>query len=147
MWAGFDRHLPGGELTRDTDGRAFITIQGCSVRENTSGITWPLPVGSSSSTTGFKNKWDGSDRRTNSVWFQCLCVHAQACPTLCDPTDWSPPGSSVHGIFQARLLEWVAISSYRGSSQTRDQTRVSLASPALTGGFLTTVPPGKPIRR
>ena len=109
MWAGFDRHLPGGELTRDTDGRAFITIQGCSVRENTSGITWPLPVGSSSSTTGFKNKWDGSDRRTNSVWFQCLCVHAQACPTLCDPTDWSPPGSSVHGIFQARLLEWVAI--------------------------------------
>ena len=43
-------------------------------------------------------------------------VCAQSCPTLCDPTACSPPGSSVHGIFQARTLEWVAISSFRGSS-------------------------------
>ena len=47
---------------------------------------------------------------------------AQLCPTLCDPTDCSPPGSSVHGILQARMPEWVAISFSRGSSQPRDQT-------------------------
>ena len=45
---------------------------------------------------------------------------ALLCPTLCDPLDRSPPGSSVHGILQARTLEWVAISSSRGSSRPRD---------------------------
>ena len=50
---------------------------------------------------------------------------AQLCPTLCNPMDSSQPGSSVHGIFQARILEWVAISFSRGSSQPRDQTWVS----------------------
>ena len=49
---------------------------------------------------------------------------AQSCPTLCDPVDCSPPGSSVHGILQAKILEWVAISFSRGSSHPRDQTRV-----------------------
>ena len=44
----------------------------------------------------------------------------QSCPTLCDPMDWRPPGSSVHGILQARILEWVAISFSRGSSSHRD---------------------------
>ena len=50
---------------------------------------------------------------------------AQLYLTLCDPMDCSLPGSSVHGIFQARVLEWVAISFSRWSSQPRDQTRVS----------------------
>ena len=50
---------------------------------------------------------------------------AQSCPTLCDPVDCSPPGSSVHGILQARILEWVTISFSRGSSRPRDWTRVS----------------------
>ena len=50
---------------------------------------------------------------------------AQSCPTLCDPMDCSLRGSSVHGIFQARVLEWVSISFSRGSSQPRDRTRVS----------------------
>ena len=45
---------------------------------------------------------------------------AQSCPTLCDPVDCSLPDSSIHGIFQARVLEWVAISFSRGSSQPRD---------------------------
>ena len=45
---------------------------------------------------------------------------AQSCPTLCDPMDYSLPGSSVHGIFQARILEWVAISFSRESSQPRN---------------------------
>ena len=50
---------------------------------------------------------------------------AQSCPTLCNPVDCSLPGSSVHGILQARILEWVAISFSRGSSRPRDQTQVS----------------------
>ena len=49
---------------------------------------------------------------------------AQSCVTLCDPTDRSPPGSSVHGILQARILEGVAISFSRGSSRPRDRTQV-----------------------
>ena len=57
-----------------------------------------------------------------------MCVHAkplQSCLTLWDPVDYSPPGSSVQGILQARRLEWVAMSSSRGSSQPRDQTQAS----------------------
>ena len=50
---------------------------------------------------------------------------AQSCPTLCDPMDCTLPGSSIHGIFQARILEWVAISFSRGCSRPRDQTQVS----------------------
>ena len=50
---------------------------------------------------------------------------AQSCPTLCNPMDCSPPGSSVHGIFQARILEWVTISFSRRSSRPREWTRVS----------------------
>ena len=49
----------------------------------------------------------------------------QLCPTLCNSIDCRLLGSSVHGIFQARILEWVAISFSRGSSQPRDRTRVS----------------------
>ena len=51
----------------------------------------------------------------------CVCFVSQSCLTLCSPMDCSPPGSSVHGIFQARLLEWDAISYSRGSSWPRDQ--------------------------
>ena len=50
---------------------------------------------------------------------------AKSCPILCDPMDYSLPGSSVHGILQASILEWVAVSFSRRSSQPRDQTRVS----------------------
>ena len=64
----------------------------------------------------------------------------QLCPTLCDPVDCSPPGSSVHGILQARRLEWVAMPSSRGSSRPRDQTHVSF----ITGGLFTTQSPRKP---
>jgi len=54
--------------------------------------------------------------------------------------DCSPPGSSVHGILQARILEWVALSFFGGSSRPRDQTRVS----CIAGGFFTIEPLGKP---
>ena len=50
---------------------------------------------------------------------------AQSCPTLCNPVDWSLPGSSAHGILQARILEWVAMTFSRGSSRPSDQTQVS----------------------
>ena len=56
------------------------------------------------------------------------CVHAkslQLCPALCDPVDHSLPGSSVHGILQARMLEWFAISFFKGSYQPRGQTSIS----------------------
>ena len=52
----------------------------------------------------------------------------QSCSTLCDPMDSSPTGSSVHGILQAGIVQWVAMSSSRGSSQPRDQTGVSYIS-------------------
>ena len=56
---------------------------------------------------------------------RALSEVAQLCPTLCDPMDCTLPGSSVHGIFQAIVLEWIAISFPKGSSQPRDQTCVS----------------------
>ena len=65
--------------------------------------------------------------------FVCVSV-AQLCLTLCDPVNCSPPGSSVQGIPQARILEWVAMFSSRGSSQPRGRTRISYV-PALTGRF------------
>ena len=58
---------------------------------------------------------------------------SQLCLTLCDPIDCSPPGSSVHEILQARILEWVAFPFSKGSSQPRDQTQVS----NLAGGWFT----------
>ena len=64
---------------------------------------------------------------------------AQSCPTLCDPMDCSLPGSFVHGILQAKMLEWVAIPFSRGSSQPRDQTQVSLQTDSLPSE-----PPGNP---
>ena len=59
------------------------------------------------------------DHYFSSMWSEV----AQSCPTLCNPIDCSPPGSSVHGIFQAGILEWVAIPFSRGSSWPRDQTQ------------------------
>ena len=53
-----------------------------------------------------------------------VCSFAKLCPSLCHPMDCSLPGSSVHGIFQARILEWVTISYSRGCSQSRDQTHI-----------------------
>ena len=74
---------------------------------------------------------------------QKLCVLAkllQSFPILCNSMDCSPPGSSVHGILQARILEWVVISSSRGSSLPRNLSCISF----LAGGFFTAEPAGKP---
>ena len=71
----------------------------------------------------------------------CTCLRAkvtQSCPALCDPMDCSPPGSSVHGILQARILEWVARPSSRGTSRPRNRTHVSYVSRISSGGFFKT---------
>ena len=97
-----------------------------------------------------------------STWvFTRVCAQSlQACLTLCNPVDYSPPGSSVHRILQARILEcqpgssvhrilqarileWVAMPSARGSSQPRNQTFISCDS-CIAGRFFTAEPPGKP---
>ena len=64
----------------------------------------------------------------------CLCAKLHhLCPTLCDPMDCSPPGSSVRGILQARILKWVAMPSSRESSLPRDRTQVSCIFCRLDG--------------
>ena len=60
--------------------------------------------------------------------FNCCILVIKLCATICDPMDYRPPGSSVHGVLLARILEWVAIYYSRGSSQPRDQTHVSQVS-------------------
>ena len=86
--------------------------------------------------------WNSSSEPLNILemlfCIMCVCSVVKSYPTLCDPMDCSLPGSSVYGISQARILEWVAISSSRESSQSRAE----LMSPALAGGFFTTKPCG-----
>ena len=76
----------------------------------------------------------------NTQSSSCCCLVPKLYLTLCHSRDCSPPGSSVHGIIQARILELVAISFSRGSSWLRDWTHVS----CIAGIFFTTEPPGKP---
>ena len=72
----------------------------------------------------------------------CICAQSlQSCLTLCDPIDCSLPRSSVHRILQARILEWVAMPSFRGSSQLRDWTCISWAA----GRFFTAESVGDPL--
>ena len=80
--------------------------------------------------------------------FQSPCACSSSCsamqswPTLCDCMDYSPPGPSVHGIFQARILEWVAMQEASGDLPDPGIKPVSLVSPAL--GFFTSEPSRKP---
>ena len=70
---------------------------------------------------------------THVATVNVLGLVAQSCLTPCDPMDCNPPGSSVHGILQAGILEWVALPSSRGSSQPKDRTAVS----RIAGRFFT----------
>ena len=83
-------------------------------------------------TTLHSHRQSGNFTFPPAIWGRFQFLHsesesevAQSCPTLCDPMDCSLPGSSIHGIFQARVLEWVAISFSRGSSWPRDRIRAS----------------------
>ena len=83
--------------------------------------------------------------KTRNKATMCVCMHAkslQLCLTLWDPTDYSPPGSSVQGILQTRILEWVAMPSSRVSSWPRGRTHISCGS-CIADRFFTAQPPGK----
>ena len=86
-----------------------------------------------------KSRWVGN--LSNALLDLSACCHFW----LCNSTYCSLPGSSVHGISQARILEQVVTSYSRGSSQPRDQMGISCAS-FIDDGFFTTVPPGKPLK-
>ena len=93
--------------------RGFLSIEGC-LAASVGSLCW-MPLAFSKL---FRSKLSP-------------CIHAkslQSCPTLCDSMDCRPPGSSVHGILQARILEWVAMPSSRESSRPRDGTYISYVS-------------------
>ena len=93
--------LPGAGETNEL--RRLSTIPGCWARK------------------GIVSAADIENRSNTQIYFTfcCNCLVAQSCSTLCNPMDYKPPGSSVHGILQARILEWVAISFSRGFIQTQ----------------------------
>ena len=96
--------------------------------------------------TEYRGKWRGSAiAKYNYCVYMCVCVHAQLCPTFCDPVDYSSPVSSLHGIVQARILGWIAIPFWdlpNPGIQPRNQTQVShialdsLPSQELNQGLL-----------
>ena len=96
-------------------------VKGCAVCAVSEGSSWS----NREMTPWSEVKWSGV---------------AQSCPTLCNPMDCSPAGSSVHGISQARILAWTAISYSRGLPDPR----IEPASPALTGRFFNIALPGSP---
>ena len=94
--------------------------------------------------TGCNTKWSHSHFHPlvlGLTYFTYCCLVAKSCLTLCDLMDCSQPGSSVHGISQARILEWAAISF----SRDFPNLGIEPMSPALAGGLFTTEPPDKPI--
>ena len=110
----------------------------CSCLENPrdGGAWWAAVYGVALSRTRLKWLSSSSSSYTKDVWYPKHMIRCStslksesevtpSCPTLCDHVDCSLLGSSVHGILQARILEWTAISFSRGSSQPRDQTWVS----------------------
>ena len=109
-------------------------------QEQWSGLTLPSPGDlpdpgiklPSLRSTALVGKFFITSNTWEAQYIICVCTSeseaAQSCPTLCDPVDYSPPGSSIHGILQARMLEWVAEASSRGSSQSRDGTHVSMST-------------------
>ena len=97
------------------------------------------PDGMITPSADLKSKMGFRERKCGNSTIPMWKVHAkslQSCPTLCDAMDCSPPGSSFRGVLQARILEWVAMPSTRGSPPGTEPT--SLTSPALAGGFFTT---------
>ena len=138
MWA-LHLRLPGSRVQAHQSWRTGLAAARHVGSSHTRGWTCVSYVGSRFFTT-----------ETRVCVCVCVCPKSpQSCPTLCNPVDCSLPGSSVHGILQARILEWGAISFSRGTSPPRDGT-LSLPSPALAGRFFTTsatwevLTPGKP---
>ena len=107
-------------------GKEFSTFEKFEVRGIRSNDEWVLPIWSLFwSQCCAMERFYISDNHNYNNMATGIHVHAYSCPTVCDPTECSPPGSSVHGTLQARILEWVTISFSRGSSWPRDQTQFS----------------------
>ena len=137
------RERTGGGAGAESRVRASLdTLEkgsgGCCRRAAGKRAWWPRVEVSAAGTPGRtveqQGRWERSERAGTVVPSGWRAAHlssesesevAQSCPTLCDPTDCSLQGSSIHGVFQARVLEWVAISTSRGSFPPRDRTRVS----------------------
>ena len=107
---------------------------------------WTPGVGDGQGGLACCNSWGRkeSDMTEGLNWTECFASEwmkaAQSCPTLCDPMDCSPPGSSAHGILQARILEWVAISFSRDLPNPGTESRSCV--PQVNS--LLSEPPGKP---
>ena len=110
---------------------------------------WVIPPGRNgiklmrrcSQSTHYHRAWDIIAKRQFMIFVYRFVLSCFSRVQLCNPMACSLPGSSVHGILQARILEWVATPCFRGSSQPRDRAQVSCGS-SITGGFFTTKPPG-----
>ena len=107
--------------------------------DSTSHWIWDMDQGSAFLSPGdLMHDSSNLTLRNSGLENACVCAKSlQLCLTLCDPMDQSPSGSSVHGVLQARILEWVTVPSSRGSSRARARTRVSYIS-CIAGGFFTT---------
>ena len=107
-------HSSGGQKSKATLPLSHLTVP---AHGTTVGSAWPQgPL------------WVGISHffPTLSVYSAtCMCQVTLVVPSSFNPIDWSPPGSSVHGILQVRRLEWVAVPSDRGSSRPGDRTRIS----------------------
>ena len=104
----------GGESVETSTGRQrqFSRVAASGWQQEKIGRTWTWGLGDAAYLGLLKGK--------SCITSCCYPLIAQSCPSLRDPMDCSPPGSSVHGILQARILGWVAISFFRGSSRPRD---------------------------
>ena len=100
--------LPTSACLGSTSGNHWLEIEG--VRKGEASLFLFPSKSESNSGDAASPAW---------LWYS-IVLFAQSYPTLCNPMDCSPPGSSVHGLLQARILEWVAISFSRGSSQPGD---------------------------
>ena len=140
MWGRESRGGPGGEAwemrpvpaCRSDSGTASPSVHSRS-SHSISGATFTFPVASSPhphlpSARGFQRPAPTICQMLMSYWIPMKVLVIRSCPTLCHPMECSPPGSSVHGTFQARVLEQVAISFSRGSSWPRDHIAVFRAA-------------------
>ena len=109
----------------------ICNVRACSASSVVSNSATPWPVACQAPVSMGFPSWE--------YWRACA-KSLQSYPPLCDPMDYSPPGFSVHGFLQARLLEWRAFPSSRGSSQSRDWTQVS----CIAGRLLTAESSGQP---
>ena len=130
-------HSPPGSSTRgifQARKLAWIAMSSCRVP------SWPRDWAQLSRSPAMVGGFcaAGLSQETQGVWV------TQACPTLCDPVDCSLPGSSVHGIVQAGILEWVAISFSRASAWLRNWTLVSRFAGRLFTNWAIRGSPGKP---